>query len=259
VECTKEIEKGPPTLPPLPDKVRQMKVLEFLPGYGQVLGHTVFHGKVGETEADILQANLKWPDGTELSLSFSNAIPAYGLWKVEIGKQLVMEALEWGEPKPAPGAVSDPATGAGAAAATPADEPPPHPLADARTGEWAKFRQMLPNGAEMEMTVKVIEVTDSEVVLEQAGVYEGHVLPAKSQRRDKPAHLEARADGAEVTFGRDTLTVAGKTLDCVTLTVSKGGHSQKVWICPDVTVDGLVRMELDGRLVRELIEWGSDG
>ena len=248
VEFEKEIEKGAPTLPPLPDKVRQTKVVEFLPAYGQVLGHTVFHGKVGDTEGDILQANLKWPDGTELTLSFTNAIPAYGLWKVEIGKQVVMEALEWGKPKPAP-----------APAADPADDRPPHPLADVRQGEWAKFRQLLPNGAEMEMVVKVVEVTDSEVVLEHAGVFEGRAIPARTQRRDRPAKLEPKAEGADVTYGRDTLTIAGKTLECVTLTLSKDGRTQKLWVCQDVTVDGLVRLEQDGRLVRELVDWGSDG
>ena len=103
-----------------------MKILEALEMFGELKEYTVVHARVKEEEAEILFATVKWPDGSVLRLAFTEAIPAYGLWKVEVDKKVILEAIEWGQPESTDVIEKKPAE-PGAAKETDA---PPHPMRD---------------------------------------------------------------------------------------------------------------------------------
>jgi hypothetical protein len=244
---------------PLPDKVAQADVSHVLPMFGQVMGTSTAKATLNGEEVDVLYAGLKWPDGSELRLTFTNAIPGYGLWRVEMGKRVVLEALTWGEPAeeaPQPAAAGASAAAPASEAAASAEATPAHPLFDAKAGEWYRFRQTGRNAAEMEMTVKVVEVTDDEVVVQRTMSIGGREVRSRPVRRPKVRQL---TEGVDATLSKDTVTVGSRTLDCIVMTTHHEVRDHKIWICPQVPVDGVVRMEADGVVVRELIDWGTDG
>ncbi|MHC4974542.1 MAG: S41 family peptidase [Planctomycetota bacterium] len=258
VRFEKEIERGPALLPPLPDKIRQLKVLEVLPAFGELLSHTLVTRRINGVDVDVLQARVRWPDGNELVLSFSNAVPGYGLLSVEMGKQMLLEATEWGRPKEAAkairGAETPPASEP--AAEEPPASKPPHPIYDAKEGEWVKLRLTGRNGQEIEMTRKVIEVGEDEVTLRVTFAFGGN-----TQERDQPfpRHKTLKPlDGSEATYSRDTVTIGDTTFECIVMTFERNGTEEKVWMCPKVPVTGVVKMERDGVVVLELIEWGKE-
>jgi len=247
VQFEKEIERGPAPLLPLPDKIRQVKVLEVLPAFGELLSHTLVTRKLNGVDVDVLQARVRWPDGSELVLSFSNAVPGYGLLSVEWGKQVLLEATEWGRPKEVAKVVQQ---------ETPPAAQPPHPIHDAKEGEWVKLRLTGPNGQEVEMTRKVIEVGEDEVTLRVTFTFAGG-----TQERDQPFPRQKTLkplDGSEATYSKDTVTVGDTTLECIVMTFERNGAEEKVWMCPKVPVTGVVRTERDGVVVLELVEWGKD-
>ena len=108
------------------------------------------------------------------------------------------------------------------------------------------------------MTEKIVEVTDEDVVIERTvslGGRERRMPPARQRRLNAIEPPE----GVDTTFSREKLTVGDVELDCLVMTMSRDGREQKVWLCDAIPVTGLVKIETDGRVVRELIEWGTDG
>jgi tricorn protease len=237
----KEVEKGTGAMPPFPLKMEQKGVIDLLPAFGQVLGHTVVQGKVRESDAEILDARVRWPDGAELRLQFTNAVPAYGLLRVEANGQLVVEAVEWGAPPESEAK---------------ADEAPPNPLFDAQVGEWARMKMTVPRG-EFEITRRVIEVSDAEVTIGTTMHMAGVSQEQEPQKRPR-TRLLGPPEGGPATFGREKRAVAGKELDCIVMTFARDGHEDKVWYCPEVPVTGAVRHERDGTVIFEILDWGKD-
>jgi hypothetical protein len=216
-------------------------VLDLLPAFGQVIGHAVVQGKVRDVDAEILDARVKWPDGAELRLEFTNAVPGYGLYRVEANGQVVVEAVEWGAPTPEPSR---------------AEEAPENPLFDAQVGEWVRVRMTLPRG-EFEMTRKVTEVTDAEVTIATTGRADGEVREFPPEKRPRTRVLAPR-DGGAATFGRERLAVAGRQLDCILMTYTREGVEDRVWFSPEVPVTGVVRQERGGRVIVEALDWGKE-
>jgi len=257
VEFATEIEKGGVAVLPLPDKLRRVPVLETLPTIGKVMSHAYMpEAKVKQTPSDLLVARVRMEDATELQLFFSDLVPAYGLWKVEVHDRVILEALEWGraapKPSPAPAEVKPEAT------AEKHQEIPPHPIHDAKVGEWTKVRQFR-NGQEMEVTQKVVEVDDESVTLEMSVVFHGQSRTFPPVKRPLRKLLKPRGD-REATYGKETLTVNGETLECIVMTFTgRNGGEEKVWVCPKIPVDGLVKVERDGQVVAQLLEWGTEG
>ncbi|MHC4670047.1 MAG: S41 family peptidase [Planctomycetota bacterium] len=249
VGFAQEIEHGKPVRVPLPDELRQAKVLDLLPVFGQVLSHTMVPAKVREVETDVFQARLKGADGAELLLTFTNLVPGPGLLRVEQGKQVVLEAVEWGREKPA--GVIEEKTGEDRAL-----EAPPHPIYDAKEGEWVKLRMIGPGGQEIEMTRRVVVVGEDEITLQVTISFGGNTREGRQARpRSK---LLKPLDGSEATYERDTVTVSDTTFECTVMTYTRDNVEERVWVCPKVPVTGVVKVERDGAVVLELIEWGKD-
>jgi hypothetical protein len=247
VHFAKDLEKGEHAVPALPEQVRQAPLLEALAAFAEVLGHTVAEEPVRDASVEVCRVRVKWPDGTELTMHFTNAVPAYGLWKVERDGVAILEALEWGTQEAPPGAAGE----AGAQA-------PASPMYDARVGEWLKFREIARDGREVEQLVKVSEVTDDEVVLSVTMTRDGEERTFPPLRRPRTRELRAPPGFETDGFGTDTITVAGKSLDCVTMTgKGPGGSAFKWWYCASVPATGLVRVERDGTLQLELLEFGD--
>ncbi|MDH3592160.1 MAG: hypothetical protein OER88_09785, partial [Planctomycetota bacterium] len=263
------LEKGGAQLP-LPDKLPRKPLLDSLGVYGKLLSHSVApDADVAGKRAELLTANLEWPDGTRGELFFSNHIPAYGLWKVVIGRQTVMEAVEWGAPE----ATEEPATpekpDSPAAKASPAAPPngapskpeaaakrPAHPLSDAKVGEWIKVRRVR-RGVEFEVTQRVTDADAENVTIQVSVSQEGRAREFPPMTRAKPEELKPVGD-VEATYAKETVTVNEKKLECIVMTFERNGVTQKLWICLKLPVDGLVRHEQDGEVIAEVLEWGVD-
>jgi tricorn protease len=237
----REIERGTPNAAILPDRVARKSVLEVLPAFGELLGHEVGPGKVRDADAETLIARIRRPDGTELRLVFSNAVPCYGLLRAEQGDVVVLEALEWGVPAAPPAA---------------AEEGPPNPLFDAVVGEWVRLKFTGPRGP-IEVTRRVTDVTADEVTLTVTAVVEGRAVDERTERRPRSRVL-APLDGSHASFGRERLTVAGRELECVVMTYTRAGAEEKAWFAAEVPVTGVVRQERAGAVVAELLDWGKD-
>ncbi len=237
----KQIEKGPAVATAFPERMERKDLIELLPLFGEVLGHTVVQGKVGDADAELLDARVKWPDGSELSLEFTNVVPVYGLLRVQAGKRVVVEAVEWGVP---------------AAPEPKADEAPLNPLFDAQVGEWVRVRTTGARG-EFEMTRRVLAVTDDEVTIGMTAHMGGQSRELDPQRRAR-TRLLAPQDGSPATFTREKRVVLGRDMDCIVMTYTRDGAEEKAWFSPDIPVTGVVRAERSGAVVLELLDCGKD-
>jgi len=134
---------------------------------------------------------------------------------------------------------------------------PPHPIYDAVEGEWIRFKATGPNGQEIEMKERVVDVTDDEVTLQRTVFLDAgdRELPARPRPRSK---VLKPLDDSDATYHTETVTVGDATLECVVMTFEADGAESKVWICPQVPVTGIVKVERDGVVVLELIEWGKE-
>jgi hypothetical protein len=274
VRFEREVEQGPPLPLPLPNETTQDELLVILASMGRVESHetntTEIKGERVEVAVILLEAF-----GSKLRMQFTNAVPCLGLLKIELGKTILMEAIDWGrdEAKAAPQspAAEDAAPGASpevpAQPAAPAKPPeaetaegPPNPLFDAKVGEWIRLRSVV-QGEETVATLRVVDVTDDNVKVESRLAYagsevEGAVLNRPRRERVSLGDGGARAGKAEM--GSDTLTVKGLKLDCVTITrTSRRGVIDKRWLCAEIPVSGLVRHERGGKVVKELLDWGT--
>ncbi len=56
----------------------------------------------------------------------------------------------------------------------------------------------------------------------------------------------------------DKVTIDETELDCITVSLEDpDGNALKFWYCAAIPVDGLVRVEREGDVVVELVEWGT--
>ncbi len=264
VELEKIVESGNASLP-LPTKVQRNKVLDAIGAYGKLLSHSIVqNADIKGEKSELLTANLEMPDGSRGEMFFSNHVPALGLWKFSMRNHVILEAIEWGapaptektvpakadpkpEPKPEPEAEPDVA---------PVKKLPPHPMADAKTGEWTRVRHTR-GGIEFEVTRRVTDTSDDEITMSMTLIRDGVESPARSRTRKRPTELKPRGE-AEVEYSNETLTVNEVELKCVVMTIDNNGITEKVWVCMDIPVDGLVKHERGGTVVAELLAWGNE-
>ncbi|MHC4959370.1 MAG: S41 family peptidase [Planctomycetota bacterium] len=164
------------------------------------------------------------------------------------------------EPKPAPEAkpVTEAKPQPEAAAAAPTK--PADPLYDAKAGEWIKIKRFTPHGQELEIVIRVDEVTPTEVVLKQTILMQGREIPGPTMRRPRRQSLEPSEQIGEATgYSSEEVKVAGKVLKCIVMTAKDPGSGEELkWlVSPDVPVDGLVRFIRGGKVMMEVVEWGT--
>ena len=80
----------------------------------------------------------------------------------------------------------------------------------------------------------------------------------RTLRRPREKVLKAPDNFSDASFGKETVTVGDRTLECIVMTArGDDGSELKRWICPSVAVTGTVRVERDGVLVTEVVDWGD--
>jgi tricorn protease len=239
VRFATEVVEGDAIELPLPAELRQVRVLESLAGMGKVKTHSVVDGKVKDKPAKLLLVDMEWPDGSALTLTFTNAVMAYGLLKVEMNKQVAAA-----EKKPE---AKEP-------------EAPDHPVYDAEVGEWVRVRRFAPTGQEVEMVLKVIEVKDEEIILSQTLKIGAREISGPERPRKRDRKLLPPDGFTLVSYGKETVTVGEHELECIVMTATGPDDVEQKWfVCPEVAVNGYVRVVRDGKTVLELLEWGSEG
>ena len=281
-------------MPPLPDILKRQGVLDMLPMFGQVLAHKIVDGSVEEHAAKVLHAEMKWPDGSNITLEVTNVIPAYGLLRVTMKGKPIIEAFEWSreskadekieavavakavvETKPEEAKVEE----ANAATSEPTEEEieangdPRLPLSayfDAKEGEWVRRKRTM-RGREVEVTTTIVEVDtdDNKIFLQRTlhdmpmrdGSTRDITIPQR-QKIDRRKHMRAPKDEKisdfKVSLEPVTVEVDGKELTCITISYTRGDNEIVVYQCKTVPVDGIVKVERNGDVVEELLEWGID-
>ena len=284
VTFKKEVESGGGFLPPLPGELARGPILTTLPQWGGVKASSHAQAKVGETDADALLVTLDMA-GVDARFVFTNAVPALGLLRVEVNKQTVLEATEWGQdtapaasetpPAPATPTAAPPAPlPAPAPAPAPAPSEPaavdagseggeaaaeiPNPLADAKVGEWIRFRQVV-QGQETTVTLEVIEVTDGEVVLKSSTKQGDTTVEGEPLRRKRtPTLALGRGRAQLVRKAEETLKVNGRDVPCTVVTLKpRRGPEQSTWYSDSVPVTGLVKRTRGTEVVQEVLDWGT--
>jgi hypothetical protein len=257
VRFENEVEEGGALVMPFPEELpRAGKVVDLLGKFGKVLSHAWVDGEIDGKPARLFRAKVQWSDGTALDFTFSNTVPCYGLYRVEMNKMAVVKALAWGvdappeDPKPEEPTPEEPAT----------VEAPPHPLADAEVGEWVLVTQPRgPGGQEIQIRITVKEVNDDEVVLGQVVTFRGREMPARDMTRPKKEKLEPPENFELVGFEKAEVTVGDNTFQCIVMTATDPqGGEMKWYVAPEIPVFGYVRVEKDGETVMELVEWGTE-
>ncbi|MDJ0523660.1 MAG: S41 family peptidase, partial [Planctomycetota bacterium] len=265
VRFEREVEKGPPLPLPLPNEAGKEPLLDMLATMGRVVSHETrtddVKGKRVEVAVIMLEAF-----GGKLKMHFSNAVPCMGLMKIELGKTTLMEAVDWGieqQAEPEKPATPKP-TPEKPAAAKPKPTPSktdvaavPSPLHDARVGEWIRLRSVV-QGEETIATLRVVEVTDDNVKLESRVAYGGSEMKGAVLNRPRRPVMAMASRGGKVTLGKETVEVKGHKLECTTITrTNRRGVVDKRWICHEIPVSGLVRHERGGKVIKELLDWGT--
>ncbi len=276
VRIDQQVESGGAFLPPIPDEVALEPVVELLKTLGDVTSTSPTRGvgSDGERRTARLALTFAW-GGTPIDLVFTNDVPVLGLLSASLHGTVVLEAIDWSgrgaetpatSPEPPaessapPGDVTSPGSGSAAPASSSAAgaTAPPNPLDDAQVGEWARYRQTTSRG-EITITLEVTRVDADEVGVKATIEHQGQVVEGPERQQAKGAGFSFR--GAEdVTWSEEDLTVAGKDLHCrvATFTTRRGGTTKR-WFSTEIPVAGLVREERDGKVVRELLAWGTDG
>ncbi len=57
---------------------------------------------------------------------------------------------------------------------------------------------------------------------------------------------------------RETITLNGAALHCLVVTVEGRRGAERRWITNEVPCTGVVRSEVNGSIVSEVLEWGTD-
>ncbi|MDF1660302.1 MAG: S41 family peptidase [Planctomycetota bacterium] len=131
------------------------------------------------------------------------------------------------------------------------------PIFNVQEGEWIRLRQNGRNGVSRELTLRVVSVDAETVSMERSFEVNGkeQVSPFSLPRREllkPPAALKVAA------YKTETLTIGGKDLKCILMELTgPRGEKIKWYVSHDVPVHGLVRIETNGVVNLELVEWGG--
>jgi hypothetical protein len=144
---------------------------------------------------------------------------------------------------------------------------PENPYKAAKVGDWASYKMVLKiQGMETELTTKmsVAEKSDKEATVKTVSSLGGQELPPQSTKIDltKPydpiqglgGSVPKTADTKveKVEDGKETITVGDKKYECTwtkfkTTSKVQGNEIKsevKMWVCKDVPLGGLVKMEM---------------
>ncbi len=276
------VEQGGEFLPPLPDEIEIQPILESLPALGRVVSSKVGREKVLEVLADVLSVSVEWGD-IPVEVVFTNAVPALGLFVARAGGETVLEAVAWGgpeapaatpvaeakpepkpepkpdpkpEPKPEPESEPEPEPEPEAEASTAPQIP--NPLYDAQPGEWIKLKQSA-GGLEAYMILEVVDADEESVTIHMSIEQGDRHMDGPEREAERERYIEL-TDPDEVQVRHEKATVGDTEFDCTVLTrTNPRGVEVEQWISNDVPVTGLVKIVRGGEVIRELVEWGTDG
>ncbi len=286
VHLERETESGPPLPLPLPTEAPQVPLLEGLSSMGRIVNQETVTEEIDGKNVEVAIITME-AFGGQLRMYFSNAIPCMGLMKVQMGKAVILEAQEWGveeteeptpekapdeAPKPTP--AEKPMEKSAKPGPRPADDVPGpraraprngkgsglrNPLYDAKVGEWIRLRSIV-QGEETIATLRVTEVSEDEVHLESRVAYSGSEIRGAVLKRPRNEFMQMgrRGGRAKVEIGKETVEVKGKSIECITITrTNRRGQVDKRWVSNEVPVNGVVRRERGGKVVQELLDWGT--
>jgi hypothetical protein len=156
-----------------------------------------------------------------------------------------------------------------------AQEKAENPFKKAKVGDFVTYKTTI-KGQKDGSTIRqtVLEVTDKEVTIEVVASFGGKEFPASktkidlSQPYDPAAMAKGKVEVKTLDSGKETLTIGDKKYDCTwtkTKVTTKVGDKDftseaKTWVCKDVPLNGVVKVETISDFVNstmELVEAGN--
>ncbi len=264
VRFVQTVESGGAFEAPFPDELPVDHPLsEALSGLGRTWDAASGKADLDGRPVGVWSTMLEW-EGTPVRLRFSNAVPGLGLLDARVGGDVVLKAIDWSDrgaaPAAEPSASKPTAPGAEAEAWAAGGAPFPNPVHDAQEGEWVRYRVTAPVG-EVELTLEVVAIEGDQVAVAATVALQGRTATAPVSRNPRSKAYQF-PEGVTATWAPDpdALDVGGREVTCRVVTLTReGGPSAKLWISPDVPLGGIVREERDGKIVRELIDFGTGG
>jgi tricorn protease len=145
-------------------------------------------------------------------------------------------------------------------ASAPKDKKPAayqNPLYDSQVGEWIKMRQVIGQGREIEVTLRVVNIEGDQVTLEQTATVNGREM-TQTKVRPRSKELKPPSNIKASSYSRISLKVGDKTLKCIVMNATgPKGEKLKWYVSNEVAVNGLVRLERNGQVLLQVLEWGG--
>ncbi len=138
-----------------------------------------------------------------------------------------------------------------------------NPYETLKEGDWVKYECVTTSGITSEITQRVTKIEGKKVIFNiftrmfMNGRLLGESGPTTqtadfSTTQETPKHGLDKNPQVEYS----TFKVKGKELKCKVTTYKTGKHVSKIWVCEDVPF-GSVKIESNGNVSMELVDWGS--
>ncbi len=129
-----------------------------------------------------------------------------------------------------------------------ADEPK-LPLDKAKVGQWALYKM----ANDMKMRQSVVKVEGRKVTIKNEMWIKGQPLPVQETVIDLDKKVEGARPSEQPKTEEETLELNGHSIKCKVQTL----QNVKTWIGEDVPITGVVKYEIDGKTVMELVGYGD--
>lgn len=265
VVIQREIVSGNGTPIRLPGSVPRVHISKALSAFGKFVAASINY-KDGK-----LKATIEPIPGKSLVYYFADDAPVYGIVRVATERGLTVLELQKDDTsnasanKPAPTktapaktapAKTTPAKAAPAKGEDASKSAPAAPIRDVAVGEWARYRREV-NGQTIEWTLRVKEIRGDVVVLSQEASDGAQTQALEDIERPLMKSLAPPANLKAESYGKDKITVNGKSYDCVTMTAkAPDGVLMKWYVHDAIPVFGFLRVEREGQVILELVASG---
>lgn len=129
-----------------------------------------------------------------------------------------------------------------------------NPLKEAKPGQWVLYRTM--GGMQQKQTV--VKVEPDAVTIRVEMIMNGRTMNTAENRIPLSGGMaQAPTNAPDVKQGSSTVTVKGQNIECMTFEGKAQGQTFKTYISRDIPVYGMVRSEMGGQVIMELVDWGE--
>jgi len=140
-----------------------------------------------------------------------------------------------------------------------AEEEAPNYILDVKVGEWVQHKMQ--GGMVLKQTVLAVNEKEAtvktETFMDGKSLFSSEIkIPLKAEVDESEAPKEAEQDkAAKPVVSHGKVTVDGKQFNCTIVEYP----TSKMYMSQDVPLTGMVKIESEGKVVMELMDYGTDG